>query len=72
MGPAGTPISVPSPEHLIAMKVHAMRHAPERTWQEMLDIAHLVTLPGVDRGMVKKFFADAGLDARWEELARGL
>lgn len=54
-----------------AMKVHAMKHAPERTWQEMLDIAHLVTLPGVDRPMAKKFFDEAGLGARWEELARG-
>jgi hypothetical protein len=71
LGPGRAPIVVPRPEHLIAMKVHAMKHAPERTWQEMLDIAHLVTLPGVDRQVVQREFERAGLASRWEELARG-
>lgn len=71
-GPGGARILVPKPEHLIAMKVHAMRHAPERTWQEMLDIVHLVTLPGVDRDAVRDLFDKAGLAARWQELTHGL
>jgi hypothetical protein len=71
-GPAGARFLVPKPEHLIAMKVHAMTHAPERTWQEMLDISYLVTLTGVDRDVVRGFFEKAGLGARWQELARGL
>jgi hypothetical protein len=67
-GPGEAPIPVPRPEHLIAMKVHAIRHAPARLWQDMADIAHLVRLDGVDREEVRGYFVRAGLEDKWREL----
>lgn len=67
-GPGGWPTLLPRPEHLIAMKVQAMKHAPERTWQELVDIGYLLTLPGVDRSEARQYFEKAGLLERWREL----
>jgi hypothetical protein len=67
-GPAGRPLRVPQPEHLIAMKVQAMKNAPERTWQDMADISYLLTLAGIDRHAVREYFVKAGLEERWDEL----
>jgi hypothetical protein len=52
-GPGGVPITVPKPEHLIAMKVRAMKEAPERTWQDLADIGFLLRLPDIDRTEVQ-------------------
>ena len=71
-GPAGIAIPVASPEHLIAMKVHAIGNAPERLWQDMADIAFLVRLDGVDRDAVRCYFEKAGLGDKWRELASHL
>ena len=71
-GPSGRPVRVPRPEHLIAMKVQAMKNAPERTWQEMADIGYLLTLAGTDHREAREYFVKANLLERWEELARGL
>jgi hypothetical protein len=54
------------------MKVQAIRDAPERAWQDMVDIAYLVRLDGVDRDEVRSYFVHAGLEERWHELARAL
>jgi hypothetical protein len=70
-GPGGRWIRVPRPEHLIAMKVHAMKNAPERAFQDLADIAFLLALPGVDQHEVRAYFEKAGLQSRWEELERG-
>jgi len=59
---------VPRPEHLIAMKVHAMAEDPSRTFQELADIRHLMQQPGVDRGMVRAAFAKRGLEERFREI----
>jgi hypothetical protein len=59
---------VPSPEHLIAMKLHAIRNSPERLWQDMADIGFLVRLDGVDRDQVRSYFEKAHLMERWREL----
>jgi hypothetical protein len=48
-GPGGRSMLVPRPEHLIAMKVQAMKDAPERTGQDLVDIAYLFRLDGVNR-----------------------
>jgi len=69
-GPGGHPILVPKPEHLIAMKVQAMKEAPERTWQDLVDIAYLVRLDGVNRDEVRQYFERAGLVEKWYELAQ--
>jgi hypothetical protein len=58
-GPGGRVISVPRPEHLIAMKVQAMKDAPERTWQELVDIGYLMTLEGVDRTEIRGYFENS-------------
>ena len=67
-GPSGRRILVPKPEHLIAMKVQAMRDAPERTWQDLVDIAYLFRLDGVNRDEVRRYFESAGLVDKWHEL----
>jgi hypothetical protein len=69
-GPGGRPILVPIPEHLIAMKVQAMKDAPERTWQDLVDIAYLFRLDGVDRDEVRQYFERAGLVEKWNELTQ--
>ena len=71
-GPGGRLITVPRPEHLVAMKVQAMRDAPERRWQDMADIGYLITLEGVDRAEVRDYFGKAGLQDEWHELERHL
>lgn len=71
-GPGGRTISVPRPEHLIAMKVQAMKDAPERTWQELVDIGYLAKLPGVRRDEIRGYFEKHGLMERWREIERTL
>jgi len=71
-GPAGRPVPVPRKEHLIAMKVQAMKNDPSRTWQEMADIGYLLRVDGTNRDEAKEYFVKAGLRDRWEELERGL
>ncbi|HEX5041274.1 MAG TPA: nucleotidyl transferase AbiEii/AbiGii toxin family protein [Candidatus Polarisedimenticolaceae bacterium] len=65
-------LRVPKPEHLVAMKVHAMRNDPTRTFRDMADIQYLMTLPGVDREEIRGYFADAELLERFRELERSI
>jgi hypothetical protein len=67
-GPGGMLVAVPRPEHLIAMKVQAMKDAPERTWQDLVDIGYLLGVPGVNVEEARGYFLKAGLDDRWREL----
>lgn len=69
-GPGGQTIAVPRPEHLIAMKLQAMRDDPERTWQDLADIAYLLRLDDVDRDEARGYFEKSGLGERWRELER--
>ena len=71
-GPGGRPVLVPSPEHLAAMKVLAMKNDPARTFQELGDIRHLIAVAGADREAVREQFARHGLEARYRELERTL
>ena len=52
---------VPKPEHLIAMKVQAIKNAPRRIPIDVPDIEYLLTLPGIDRRVVRDYFERAGL-----------
>lgn len=52
---------VPKPEHLIAMKVQAIKNAPRRVSIDVPDIEYLLTLPGIDRRVVRDYFERAGL-----------
>jgi hypothetical protein len=69
---AGTSVMVPKPEHLAAMKIHAMKNDPSRVFQEMADIQFLMGLPGVDRGQIRKYFEESGQSERFDELERSL
>jgi hypothetical protein len=69
-GPGGRSIPVPKPEHLVAMKVQAMRDAPERGLQDLVDIGFLLQLRGVDRDEARGYFVRAGLEDRWHEITR--
>ena len=55
-GPGGVEVPVPRPEHLIAMKLHAIGNDPGRRLQDLADIRSLMTLPEVDRSLVRKYF----------------
>jgi hypothetical protein len=71
-GPAGKAVSVPRKEHLIAMKVQAMKNDPTRTLQDMSDVGYLLKLDGTNRDEAREYFVKAGLLERWEELTRDL
>jgi hypothetical protein len=49
-------LPVPRPEHLIAMKVAAIKNAPRRVPIDAPDIEYLLTLPGIDREKVREYF----------------
>jgi hypothetical protein len=70
-GPGGTRIPVPHPEHLVAMKVLAMKNDPGRRFQELADIRFLLRLPGVDREAVRQHFLRHGLLEHYDALAEG-
>lgn len=67
-GPDGLKVPVPRPEHLIAMKIVAMKNDPKRTYQDMADIRFLLDLQGVDRDEVRTQFEKHGLGERYREL----
>jgi hypothetical protein len=67
-GPGGRNIPVPSPEHLVAMKVAAIKNDPSRKYQDMADVRFLLGLPGVDREAVRAQFAKHDLLELFHEL----
>jgi len=69
-GPRGIPVRVPRPEHLIAMKVLAIKSDPSRTFQDLADIRYLALLPGVDHDEIRGQFERHGLLDRYRELER--
>lgn len=63
-------VPVPRPEHLAAMKVHAIKNDPSRALRDLADVQHLLGVPGVDRGEVRGYFERAGLVERYREIER--
>ena len=63
-------IPVPSAEHLIALKVLAMKNDPSRTFREMADIQFLMNLPGVNQEDVKRYFDQFGMIERYNEIKK--
>jgi len=55
-------------EHLIALKVFAMKNDPSRSFREMADIQHLLGIPGIDRDEVRIYFEKYGLMEKYYEL----
>lgn len=68
-GPGGSMIRVPNPEHVAAMKVHAMASDSTRKTQELADLRFLLTLSDIDREAVREQFVRRGLEEEWNELA---
>jgi len=68
----GRELSVPRPEHLAAMKVHAMKNDPGRVFQEMADIRFLLQLEGVDEREIRGYFEKAGLREKFDEIKRSI
>lgn len=71
-GPQGLPILVPRAEHLIAMKVLAIKNDASRTLQELADIGALITTGGLDMNEIRQYFVLHGLEERLEEIIRTL
>jgi hypothetical protein len=63
-------VPVPRPEHLAAMKVHAMKNDPERTFQEMADILFLMQQPGIDKKQIRSYFEKQGLLDKYHEIQK--
>ena len=71
-GPGGIEIPVAAAEHLVAMKVLAMKNDPARALQELADIRFLLSRPDVDRGRVRRYFEQHGMLERFEDVAKTL
>jgi hypothetical protein len=67
-GPGGTVVLVPRPEHLAAMKVHAMKNDPTRGPQDLADIGRLLAVPGVDAEAIRAAFERHGMLRFWRDL----
>ncbi len=63
---------VPSPEHLVAMKVQAIKNDRSRSFQDLADVRSLLMATQVDRGKVEGYFRGAGLEEKWDELRKTL
>lgn len=60
-GPDEAALLVPAPEHLVAMKVKAMKEQPTRVFRDSEDLRLLLSLPGLDENAVRATFERAGL-----------
>jgi hypothetical protein len=59
---------VPAPEHLVEMKVKAIRSRPTRVFRDGEDLRLLLSLDGIDQNAAREAFARAGLGELWERL----
>lgn len=66
----GIDLPVVRPEHLIAMKVRAMKNSAMRVLIDAPDIAFLLSLPGLDRERVREYFSEHGLLKIYDELEK--
>jgi len=65
-------VPVPSAEHLIAMKVQALRNDPSRELQDLADIQYLLGLPDTNRETARGYFERAGLVDWFDKLIQRL
>ena len=68
----GREVPVPSAEHLIAMKVQALRNDPSRELQDLADIQYLLGLPDTSREKVRGYFDRAGMTQWYDKLIQRL
>jgi hypothetical protein len=57
-------------EHLIALKVFAMKNDPERVFREMADLQFLLRLPGLDVEEIRGYFEKYGQMEKYDELTK--
>ena len=53
-------VPVVKPEHIVALKVFAMKNDPDRALREMADIKELLSLPEINLQEVQKYFEKYG------------
>jgi Nucleotidyl transferase of unknown function (DUF2204) len=69
-GPHGLSMPTAAPEHLVAMKVLAMKNDPARVELEMADLRFLLNLPQTDLEEARRGFERRGLLHYFEEIRR--
>ncbi|HEX3532073.1 MAG TPA: hypothetical protein VH988_33860 [Thermoanaerobaculia bacterium] len=67
-GPGGLDVPVPSPEHLVALKVFSLKNDPDRAFRDQEDLRFLLHLPGVDQREARGYFERYGLGERFDEI----
>lgn len=63
-------LPVVSPEHLVALKLFAMKNDPSRVYQELADIEYLLSLPEINLEEVQRYFVKYGQSGKFDELTR--
>ena len=66
--PGGPAVPVPAPEHLVEMKVRAIRNRPTRVFRDAEDLRVLLGLGVLDRNAARESFVRGGLLELWERL----
>ncbi len=61
-------LPVADAEHIIALKIFAMKNDPDRALREMADIQWLIRSAGVRPDRVRRYFERHGLMERYEEI----
>ena len=61
-------VPVVKPEHLVALKVFAMKNDPDRALREMADIKELLKLEGINIQQVQKYFKKYGLMEKYYDI----
>ena len=70
-GPDGRSLLVPAPEHLVAMKLRAIKDRPTRVFRDAEDLRLLLALPDLDENTVRASFGRAGLLDLYARLKAG-
>lgn len=67
-GPGGQMVPAVAPEHLVAMKLAALRSDPSRGQEARVALAFLLRLPGLDLEEVQGYFRNFGFAELFHEL----
>jgi hypothetical protein len=62
-------LPVISPEHLIALKLFAIRNDPDRKHKDLADIKEILRKTVVNRSQVRGYFKDYGLEEYFDDIA---
>ena len=64
-------LPVISPEHLVALKVFAMKNDPNRALRDIADVEYLLRLPEIEMEEAKKYFEKYGQMDRYYDIIGG-